>query len=448
MTTEPSETSTLLPSTNKMESEGSGNSNSALSTIFLLFQAILFVFFAVGTSYDYSDEATFDAKEYVAFRDIMAMLLLGFGYLMTFLKDYGLGAVGLTMMLSILSMELNIAVELAMRYVYYYGFGATLEDADATSWPMPVTMATLIDAEFAAATLMITFGALIGRATPLQMMAVCLCQSVAYTLNKVVFVLGFIGAEDVGGSMTIHMFGAYFGLAASCALGPLPTSSKTEAEESNGPDKVSDLTALIGTTILWVFWPSFVGATETGVGSYEQFCVINTILALLASTTMTFFLSQKLTPHGKLDPVHIANSTLAGGVAIGSAARLNIGPAGAILTGSVAGAVSVFGYVFSSPFLESKWGIMDTCGVGNLHGYPSVAGATLSIIFVALDSSAEFLVYSDEVCSQMLAQAAGIAATLILSCSTGYATGLLVKPLKDEEATANYLDSVWWHLEY
>lgn len=42
--------------------------------------------------------------------------------------------------------------------------------------------------------------------------------------------------------------------------------------------------------------------------------------------------------------VHVQNSTLAGGVAVGSVCNLLIGPHGAILIGIVAGAVSVLGY--------------------------------------------------------------------------------------------------------
>lgn len=156
------------------------------------------------------------------------------------------------------------------------------------------------------------------------------------------------------------MFGAYFGLAASKALG-----GPKDVDASPDADKVSDILALVGTTILWVYWPSFVGATETAVLENEQHCVVNTIMALIASTTMSFFLSHRLT-HGKFDPVHVANSTLAGGVAIGSAARLNIGPGGAVVVGALAGAASVYGYVYSSPYLESVYGIYDTCGVGNL----------------------------------------------------------------------------------
>jgi ammonium transporter Rh len=449
--TDPTETSSLLPS---KSAPASAKSTSLVSFLFMFLQAILFVFFAIGTTY-YNDAAStkmaYDVKEFIAFRDIMAMLLLGFGYLMTFLQHYGMGAVGLTMMLSILAMQLNIAIELGMRFL----LEALTSDSDpepteegATTWPMPITMATLIDAEFAAATLMITFGALIGRATPLQMMVVAISQSLFYAFNKVILVLGVIAAEDVGGSMTIHMFGAYFGLAVSYALGPLPPLDDTDPHKHNAsPNKVSDLLALVGTTILWVYWPSFVGATETGIPLNEQHCVINTILALMASTTMTFFLSQKLNHHGKFDPVHIANSTLAGGVAIGSAGRLNLGPAMAILTGALAGAVSVCGYLYSTPYLQSKHGILDTCGVGNLHGYPSVVGALLSVGFVALDSSADFLTYA-VVEHQMMAQVAGIIATLIVSMVSGYATGLVIKPLKDEENTLNYLDGVWWHLEY
>lgn len=428
----PTELSTLLSTSDNGSTVSPATaSGSLVSTIFITAQAVLLSFFLICTKYSDKD---YDVKEYIAFRDIMAMLLLGFGYLMTFLKTYGLGAVGFTMMLSILSMELNIAVELFVRFL-------NGENGEDTSFPMPISMATLIDAEFAAATLMISFGALIGRASPVQMLVVCVSQSLFYALNKVVFVLGAIHAEDVGGSMTIHMFGAYFGLAASYALG----GAKDEgASEAGMPDKNSDVLALIGTTILWVFWPSFVGATETGTPLNEHLCIINTILSLMASTTVTFYLSQKLC-HGKFDPVHIANSTLAGGVAIGCAGRLNIGPGAAIITGALAGTVSVYGYVYSTPYLESKYGIYDTCGVANLHGYPSLLGALLSIFFLALDPDAEFLTY--EMIPQMLRQFGGIVATFAISIASGYGTGVLASSLKDD-STPSFQDGVWWHLEY
>lgn len=42
--------------------------------------------------------------------------------------------------------------------------------------------------------------------------------------------------------------------------------------------------------------------------------------------------------------VHVQNSTLAGGVAVGSVCNMLIGPHGAILIGMLAGILSVLGY--------------------------------------------------------------------------------------------------------
>ena len=68
-----------------------------VSTIFVVVPAILIASFIGETTYS---ESEYSVKEYIASCDIMAMLLLGFGYLMAFFKKYGIGAVAFTMMLS------------------------------------------------------------------------------------------------------------------------------------------------------------------------------------------------------------------------------------------------------------------------------------------------------------------------------------------------------------
>ena len=338
---------------------------------------------------------------------------------MTFLEKYGLSAVGLTMLLTALNMECNILAE-----CYLTG-------------SLKISMESIINAEFSAAALLISFGALIGRANPLQMCVISIAEAIFYTLNKVFIVFGILKAEDVGGTITIHMFGAFFGLAASKALGPQTKDSMS----NNAASRVSDVFSLVGTTLLWVYWPSFVGATETGDSKHEMHCLINTIMSLVGSTGAAFFLSQYLN-EGKFDAVHIQNSTLAGGVAIGATARLAMGPGVSFIVGLGAGTISVLGYFYSSPLLEDKLGLFDTCGVGNLHGYPSVFGGLMSILLVFLDSNANFLNYG--VGTQSIIQLLAVVATLIVSIVTGYLTGMVVFMNEPFADVPDYEDLVWW----
>ena len=100
--------------------------------------------------------------------------------------------------------------------------------------------------------------------------------------------------------------------------------------------------------------PSFNGALasdpaaimpQAGGGQRQFLCVMNTIMALLGASIAAFAASSAF--NGKFNMVHIQNATLAGGVAIGSAANLSFTPAGAVFVGIVAGIVSTAGYRYA-----------------------------------------------------------------------------------------------------
>lgn len=91
-----------------------------------------------------------------------------------------------------------------------------------------------------------------------------------------------------------------------------------------------------------MFWPSFNSAELEGDDQHRA--VINTYLSLTSCCVTAFAISAAFTPNHKFDMVHIQNSTLAGGVAIGSAANLMVQPYGALIIGSIAATLSVFGY--------------------------------------------------------------------------------------------------------
>ena len=238
---------------------------------------------------------------------------------------------------------------------------------------LELQITTLITADFAAGAAMISFGALLGKASPLELVFIAISEMVFYGLNESIGVIE-MQAVDMGGSIFVHTFGAYFGLAVSYMVTP---RDKFE-EKDEGSTYTSDTFAMIGTIFLWMFWPSFNGALATETQQHRV--IINTVLALTASCMITFAMSAIMRHDKKFDMVDIQNATLAGGVAVGSASDLVIGPWGAILLGCIGGVVSVLGYTRLQPWLAQNCGLHDTCGVHNLHGMPGVIGGNAATL--------------------------------------------------------------------
>ena len=96
--------------------------------------------------------------------------------------------------------------------------------------------------------------------------------------------------------------------------------------------------------------------------------MINTYLALAACAGTAVAVSSFVSRQNKLNMIHIQNSTLAGGVAVGAMADMMIQPWGAMLVGTLAGIISVIGYEYMTLWFAQHYGFHDTCGVNNLHG--------------------------------------------------------------------------------
>ena len=175
----------------------------------------------------------------------------------------------------------------------------------------------------------------------------------------------------------------YFGLAASLMLSRGAADTQQD-KQLNTSSHSSDITAMLGTIVLWVLWPSFNGALAPTADSQMR-VVINTVLSLTTSCTLAFIMSHWV-GKGRFNMVHIQNATLAGGVAIGSSSDLVVGPGGAVLVGSIAGTLSVTGYHYLQPWLQDKLGLHDVCGVHNLHGLPGLLGGLTGAISAAMAS--------------------------------------------------------------
>jgi ammonium transporter Rh len=231
-------------------------------------------------------------------------------------------------------------------------------------------------------------------------------------------VVAKIGTLDVGGSMVIHAFGAYFGLAASYVLTP----KKAFDHPKNASSYNSDMFAMIGTVFLWIYWPSFVSGL---VPEAREVCALHTVLALCGSCVSAFAASYLF--DGRFDMVHIQNATLAGGVAIGTCADMKITLCGSIAIGMASGLLSTAGYAKVTPCLE-RIGVHDTCGIHNLHGMPGVLGGLTSILVVAV-RGAEHLHDGVDPGAQAGKQILGLVVMVAFAVVGGGITGAIAKVL-------------------
>eukprot|EP01106_Pelomyxa_sp_JSP_P018121 TRINITY_DN79_c0_g1_i4.p1 TRINITY_DN79_c0_g1~~TRINITY_DN79_c0_g1_i4.p1 ORF type:complete len:337 (+),score=84.52 TRINITY_DN79_c0_g1_i4:137-1012(+) len=261
---------------------------------------------------------------------------------------------------------------------------------------------------------------------------------------------------DIGGSIIIHTFGAYFGLAVSRVVSPKPSYTSS----NNSSVYHSDLFAMIGTIFLWIMWPSFNSALATSYGLQER-TIINTVLALLGSCVTAFVMSQFIRPGHHFDMVDIQNATIAGGVAIGTASSMNIWPVGAIGIGVVASLISCLGYRYATPALQHFIGLHDTCGVHNLHGMPGILGGLAGVVAAATATASGYgtqlsVVFPARLegrgaSAQASLQLAAIGITLGMAVVGGLLTGLLMLlpifvPVKAEDKGPFFTDRKWWHL--
>lgn len=85
-----------------------------------------------------------------------------------------------------------------------------------------------------------------------------------------------------GGSIVIHAFGAIFGLGVAASM-----TTRQEYETAIECADTSDRYSLLGSMVLWVFWPSFCAALVAPADVPKT--AVNVILALCGSTLATYF---------------------------------------------------------------------------------------------------------------------------------------------------------------
>lgn len=348
-----------------------GNRNVGLLIVFLLITVAMAVAFfpsvnqnvAEGLnaiapidteSLDGATRTIFDSISYARSIHILAMLLVGFGFLMAFLHGHEFTSLTATFLAVSIAIPVYMLVKCFIPGEY--------EAMNITGF---------LFAEFAAASLLICMGAVLGRLKMDQYFVLAILFTIAYIFNEWLLLESglFKGFLDTGGSVAIHAFGAYFGLGVVAT-----TDKKFQGKPAPQSTKVSNEFCLLGSMILWLFWPSFTSAVVSPDHAYLT--VLNTVLALCGSTLATYVFTKLI--RGKIDIEDIANAALAGGVCIGSTCS-TANPGFSMVIGICAGTLSTLGFSVIAPKVCKLIRGTDTCGVHNLHGMPGLLGGLFGI---------------------------------------------------------------------
>lgn len=241
---------------------------------------------------------------------------------------------------------------------------------------LALTYESFGDGMYAAASVVIGTGAYIGKMSPDQILVIGFIQVFAYVINRWLCLRYLIGAfDDNGGSCTIHVFGAFFGLFVS------KFGSNKDAD--NNPDNSSrynsDIFSIVGSIMMWLTFPSFNGFMAPTQA--RSAVMVNTLLALISGAVCAYVFSG-LANHDRFLMFDIARSTIAGGVAISSIANMLVPPYVAMIIGLLGALGCGMGHRYVQSKLKS-FGFIDTCGIFNLHGIPGIIAFICGVISIS-----------------------------------------------------------------
>ncbi|XP_066500422.1 rh50-like protein [Hoplias malabaricus] len=306
-------------------------------------------------------------QDYPFFADIQVMIFIGFGCLLAFFRRYGFGGMVFNFMTATFAIQWAILVQ-GFFHFYYNG-------------NIHLGVINLINAEFACAVVLISFGAVLGKTSPVQLLVMAFLEVPVFGVTEWI-VVEYLKINDAGGSILIHLFACYFGLGVTFIL---YRPSLNEGHSKECTSYQSDILSVLGTLFLWVFWPSF-NCALTLKGDDQHRAILHTFIGLSASTITAFALSAMLSKNGKLTMADVQNVTLAGGVTVGASVDMMISPAAAYVLGMLGCTACMLGYKYLSPFLAQKLRIQDQCGIHNLHGLTGLISTIAAIVAILLAS--------------------------------------------------------------
>jgi ammonium transporter Rh len=104
------------------------------------------------------------------------MILIGFGFLMTFIRSYAWSAISWTFLINAFITQFYILLNPFWDKVFNTGFN--------TSYIVTIDIVFLIKCSYSVASVLIAFGGLIGRVGPKDILIMGTIHIIGYTLNE------------------------------------------------------------------------------------------------------------------------------------------------------------------------------------------------------------------------------------------------------------------------
>lgn len=121
-----------------------------------------------------SPSTALDSQRYPAFQDVNVMMLIGFGFLMTFIRSYAWSAIAWTFLINAFVTQLYILLSPFWERAIVHGFHDFL---------ITIDIVFLIRCSYSVGSVLVSFGGLIGRVGPKDILIIGTIHMIGYTLN-------------------------------------------------------------------------------------------------------------------------------------------------------------------------------------------------------------------------------------------------------------------------
>lgn len=393
--------------------------------LILVLQALLllrsfFGFPGVSDTYSLSNS-------YPEFQDVNHMVIFGFGFFLMVLRRYGFSSTGFNLLLVVLGVQCSVLAEDLLVFLRGGRNAAGLE--------------SLARAFVSVTAVVISTGAVLGRANPVQLIVMTLLELIFFYVSRYINEAFLEVPERLAGTH-VFLFGAYFGLALASRFPEAPPGLDKDRSTPK-----SELFSVLGTVFVWVFWPSF----NSILPFFKMQAVLNTYLALAASAVAAFMLSALTSKDGKFRMAQIRSAVLAGGVTISCTTERVQHPWIAMVLGLLATVITILGSHCVQRCFNPALKLQDTSGVHFTFGLPAVLGAVAAVVLTLVEDGIDTRWNElSRLGYDAFVDIGAFCQTISTALITGLITGLILnlKLLKAVHVSKYFDDQFYWEFPH